>query len=136
MLGKYFFVTVISIVSLIGCQTIPMFQKNSIRTVIKAHRTEFVQCSCKQRQAVANPEGRVTFNWKIDSQGKVSDARVLKSEIGSPSLEACILEELSKLTFEPAPAGGGYEVTYPFQFRNQAIERREDSGETIRCSEQ
>lgn len=62
---------------------------------------------CYQRTLSSNPSagGRVELQFRVDSNGQTTDARLATNELGS-TFENCIMSEVRRLRFEK-PAGGG-----------------------------
>jgi hypothetical protein len=57
--------------------------------------------------------GEVEFLFRVKSDGKVDDVKILRSELGDYELEKCLVKKLSYTRF-PKPKGGATEVTYSF----------------------
>ena len=59
-------------------------------------------------------------NFVIDGAGRVGDALVQQSTMGSEPVESCIVTHVRRWAF-PAPEGGGtVQVTYPYVFKSSA----------------
>ena len=64
--------------------------------------------------------GKVTVQFVIDGTGRVADALVHETSMGSEPVESCIVGHVRRWTF-PAPQGGStVQVTYPYVFRSSS----------------
>ncbi len=63
--------------------------------------------------------GRLVLRLHIDAAGKLTQAFVASSTVGSHSVERCVLEIARSITF-PTPHDGSVELSYPIHFRGQA----------------
>ena len=62
----------------------------------------------------------MTVVFIIDATGKVADALIQQSTMGSEAVEGCIASHVRRWAF-PAPEGGGtVQVTYPYVFKSSA----------------
>lgn len=84
-----------------------------IQRVTRAHLDEIRLCY--ERELVNRPDlaGRVDVRLVISPTGPVQSASVTSSDLGAPSVEACIVGAARRWSF-PAPAGGIVIVDYPF----------------------
>ncbi len=72
---------------------------------------------CYEKALLANPSaaGNVTYGWTVDSSGRASGVRPVKSTINDKGMHLCVAGIISKVPF-PRPTGGPAEVEYPFNF--------------------
>ena len=78
----------------------------------------FIIRYCYERELQNDAElgGRISVNWTIDLEGRVSSASVVENSMGSRDVESCIIREVRRMRFDQ-PDGGMVVVTYPFTFR-------------------
>lgn len=87
-----------------------------IERVIKNHLNQVRYCY--QRELGRNPsmQGKVSVRFTIAGDGTVSSAQIPTSQLGSTSVDQCIIGRFHAMQF-PEPKGGGrVVVTYPFLF--------------------
>jgi hypothetical protein len=70
--------------------------------------------------------GEVEFLFRVKSDGKVDNVKILHSELGDYELEKCLIKKLSYTRF-PKPKGGATEVTYSFTIDLPSGTRAPDS---------
>jgi TonB family protein len=77
---------------------------------------------CYARDLVKRPElaGRTTVQITISRGGRVRDARVLTSTLGSVPVEECVTSIIRSWSFPEPQGGGDVIVSYPFLFRRTA----------------
>jgi hypothetical protein len=77
--------------------------------------------ACYERGLQRKPalSGRVAIRFVIELDGRVGHALVAESTIADPSVEACVREVVSSLTFPTGDDGWRYVVTYPFWFQRR-----------------
>jgi len=64
--------------------------------------------------------GNLWAKWVIDENGRVSTARITKSELNEQKLHNCFISELKMISF-PKPRGGVVEIEYPFNFKSSSL---------------
>ncbi|MFB6264583.1 MAG: AgmX/PglI C-terminal domain-containing protein, partial [Bradymonadaceae bacterium] len=74
---------------------------------------------CYEKELLSNPGlgGKITFEWTIQPDGTVTNARQIHSSMGHAPVSNCILKILRSLTF-PKPKGGSVTIQFPFMFRS------------------
>ena len=74
--------------------------------------------SCYERELNDNPSlsGKITFDWTVQSSGKVSAVREVSSSLGSNEVSKCIMKVIKKMKF-PKPKGGDAQIRFPFIFK-------------------
>ncbi len=90
--------------------------KEVIAKIIEDHMGAIRYCYQRQLQVQPNLRGKITANFVIGLEGRVTSTQVKKSTMGSPPVEGCVLDVIRRLIF-PKPGGGVVEVSYPFNFR-------------------
>lgn len=73
--------------------------------------------SCYEKAQFANPDlrGKITVEWTIELDGRVSGVKQKFSTLQGPEVASCILALFKRLRF-PAPRGGVVVASYPFTF--------------------
>lgn len=89
--------------------------REQIERVVRRHRRGLQYCYERELQNDPSLSGRVSVNWTIDLEGRVSAASVTENTIGNRNVESCVLEEVRRMRFDQ-PDGGQVVVTYPFTF--------------------
>jgi TonB family protein len=94
--------------------------RDVINRIIQRHYNEVKYCY--ERELTKDPGlyGKVTVLFVIDGAGRVGDALVQQSTMGSEPVESCIVSHVRRWAF-PAPEGGStVQVTYPYVFKSSA----------------
>jgi len=89
--------------------------REAVKKVIDQHLDEISYCY--ETALIANPSimGKVIFEWKILTSGKVGMVSIKSSSINSNEIHACIKAAIQTWQF-PAPKGSEVIVSYPFVF--------------------
>ncbi|MDP3231532.1 MAG: adventurous gliding motility protein GltG [Myxococcales bacterium] len=91
--------------------------KELIRKVIHANRSQIRFCYESQLNRYPKLEGKVAVKFIISASGAVASSSVAQSSAGNAELEACVAGRVRTWVF-PKPKGGGVVVvTYPFIFK-------------------
>ncbi|HTF98495.1 MAG TPA: AgmX/PglI C-terminal domain-containing protein [Cellvibrio sp.] len=69
----------------------------------------------RERRKNAGLKGRIVFQLTIEPSGKVSNVKIVSSELNNPALETRILARIKLFMFAPAE-GETVTVTYPVEF--------------------
>ncbi|MCB9729677.1 MAG: serine/threonine protein kinase [Deltaproteobacteria bacterium] len=91
--------------------------KSEVLKVIGAHGRAFNRCYEKELMTSPGLSGKITFQWTITPDGKVSGASQQTSTMSNTAVANCVLGILRGLKF-PKPTGGSVQVVYPFIFRS------------------
>ncbi len=104
-------------ISLSGRGSIP---ESVIEQILSKHISRLQYCY--EKALLSNPAlaGTLKIEWTITETGQTINAKVIRSQLASNELHACILKELKKIRF-PAPKGGSVIVTKPFSFSSSAL---------------
>lgn len=94
--------------------------REQIAEVINRNLGQITYCYEQGLQRKENLSGRVTVNWRIGGNGRVTSARISSSSVRSAQVENCIAGKVRTWGF-PRPKGGvTVAVTYPFMLRRVA----------------
>lgn len=93
--------------------------REQIERVVRRHSRGIQYCY--ERELQNNPElgGRISVNWTIGLDGRVTSASISENSTGNRNVESCVLAEVRRMRFDQ-PDGGNVAVTYPFTFRSSA----------------
>jgi TonB family protein len=99
-----------------------------IRGVIAAHRAEVKACYDAEQARAPTLAGKVTVQFSIGAEGTIVRAVLQATTLGSPPVEACVVETVRKWEFPPPAGGGVVTVSYPFTFAPDAAPAPSKSG--------
>jgi TonB family protein len=89
--------------------------KEIIRRIVRRHVNEVRYCYEQALSAHPSLEGRLVVQFTIAPTGRVLASVLSSSSLGSPAVEACVVNAVKRWEF-PQPLGGGLViVSYPFQ---------------------
>jgi hypothetical protein len=92
--------------------------REQIERVVRRHQRGIRYCYERQLGDDPSLAGRVSVNWTIDLDGRVSSSSITENTMGNRTVESCILREVGRMRFDQ-PDGGMVVVTYPFTFRSE-----------------
>jgi hypothetical protein len=92
--------------------------KEQIYKVVASHAAAIQFCFEKELQRFPHLSGKVTLSWRVELDGRVSNAAVANSSLGNPGTEGCMVRQLKTWVF-PKPQGTVAQVTFPFLFKGQ-----------------
>ena len=88
-----------------------------INRVIQKHMNEIKYCYEKELSKDPGLYGKITVLFMIEGTGRVGEALVQQTTMGSEPVESCIINHVRRWMF-PSPQGGGtVQVTYPYVFK-------------------
>jgi len=90
--------------------------KTVVRKIVRSHRDQIERCYASGLKANPHLGGRLVVRFSIDGKGKVTEAKVVESEMAAPAVEQCIRNEIEKWVFPPFGRGDPVTITYPFTF--------------------
>jgi TonB family protein len=93
----------------LGCH----WDNDTIRRIIRRHRSEIRFCYERQLAKKPDLEGMVSVKFTIGPLGSVTKAKIAKSTVGNEAVEQCIVKAVKRWAF-PQPCDGKVVVTYPF----------------------
>ena len=88
-----------------------------IEKVVEKNRFQIRLCyelALRRDQLVS---GKMEWQWRLDSRGKISDVQLLSSTIKDRRMTRCIRRKISGWSF-PRPRKGSVEIRYPFTFKS------------------
>ena len=91
--------------------------RDTVRRIIQSYRAQVRACYDRALVSSPNLQGRISYSWKILSDGGVVDAKVAKTTVESPNLKACVLEVIQQMQFPKSSRGMSTTVIYPFVFQ-------------------
>lgn len=105
-----------------GHQQEPGRKREDIQTIVMSHRDEARACYDKGLQKHPGIEGDLVMAFKIDPEGKVTEATLdtSKSSITEKDVGDCIADVIKKIKFAPSKGGFETRANYPFNFHPKA----------------
>jgi TonB family protein len=98
---------------------------NAINAAISAATPRMLACYpyAEIRKRAHQPEESLVVRFHLNSTGKVTWAKVRKSEINHPEVEACIVAEVKNLQIPALPEGSEMSFNFPlhWQFTGAAL---------------
>lgn len=91
--------------------------KSDVLAVIGAHQRGFNRCYEQELMASPGLSGKITFQWTILPDGKVSAASQQTGSMTNAAVSTCMLGIIRRMKF-PRPTGGSVQVVYPFILRS------------------
>jgi pSer/pThr/pTyr-binding forkhead associated (FHA) protein len=90
--------------------------REAIRRVILQNINQFKSCYERALNRDPSLSGKIVLKWSIVDKGRVGEAGVGSSTMGSSEVEQCTVRVLRTLRFPEPPAGQVADVQYPFVF--------------------
>jgi hypothetical protein len=90
--------------------------KTLVRKIVRSHRDEIERCYASGLKANPHLGGRLVVRFSINGKGKVTEAKMIESEMAAPAVEQCITNEIEKWEFPKFGRGDPVTITYPFTF--------------------
>jgi TonB family protein len=90
--------------------------REAIRKVIRDNQKQIQACYEKTLNKQPGLYGKVILEWVITTNGRVKDARVQSTTLGSSEVENCVLSRLRTWRFPEPPPDQEAVVTFPFLF--------------------
>ncbi|MFN7729714.1 MAG: TonB family protein [Bdellovibrio sp.] len=91
--------------------------RDQIAAVINRHKGQIIYCYEQGLQREPDLRGRVSVDFTIGSNGRITSAKVAQSSLESKSVESCMVAKMRTWQF-PRPVGSvNVDVLYPFELR-------------------
>jgi hypothetical protein len=91
--------------------------KEAINTVVRGHMAGIKYCYEVELQKKQSLAGTIEIAWAVETDGGVSQARVLKSTMNDVKVEGCIVRQVTQWKF-PSAAQRTLVGRYPFIFKS------------------
>lgn len=89
---------------------------SAIERVVRRHASGLRHCYERELLGDSSLGGRVSANWTIGLDGRVSSVSIIENGLSS-AVGTCMAREIRRMHFDQ-PDGGMVVVTYPFTFRS------------------
>lgn len=89
--------------------------EEEITTVMNNHRTSFFKCYTQLLQQDPTAKGRVSLNFTIENNGKLSVSEVTASELNNEDFKKCLLQVLRRIEFRSFE-GPPISTLFPLKF--------------------
>ncbi|MES2663304.1 MAG: AgmX/PglI C-terminal domain-containing protein [Pseudomonadota bacterium] len=76
--------------------------QDSIRLIFEQNKTAIYSIYHRELRQVPNLKGRVVFDLTIQPDGRVTQAKIISSELNHPSLEQKLTQRVTLMRFQPA----------------------------------
>lgn len=86
-----------------------------ISIVFNKNKTSLYSLYDRERRKNASLKGRIVFQLTISPSGKVTDVKIISSELNNPELEARIISRIKMFMFTPT-SGEPTIINYPVEF--------------------
>jgi len=93
--------------------------KESVRRTLAQHRSAIRTCYERALNLQKSIRGRIVYKWLISPNGPTVWVNLVRSEVNSAKLEACVKEAIQNITWPRAPNKKETVVNYPFQFQSK-----------------
>lgn len=94
--------------------------ESAIAKALEKALPRFQYCYEKSLLSDASLAGNVVLQWTLDTGGRVSDVKVVRSQLNNSSLHSCLTAELARVRF-PAAKGSSVIIRYPFAFSSSSL---------------
>lgn len=90
-----------------------------IQKIINDNRKPIRECYEKAKKDLPTLQGTMTIHFVLDPEGKMKKAELNqdRSDLKSPTVVKCAIEQLKKLSFPPSSRGMETTINYPFNFK-------------------
>jgi len=86
-----------------------------VRQVVMSNQGHLRACYDKMLATEPDLRGMIVVSWRVDVDGHVMASKIVRSSMGSPDVEACVLSEMGHWEF-PSSNAPTYIAEYPFKF--------------------
>ena len=95
--------------------------KAVLKEAMLAQRNEIETCYDDYlRREPKNMNGSIAVKWAIGTEGKVQSPTITESEIEDSLLKDCVLDQVSRMTFDPKKFAENMQFSYRFHFKARA----------------
>ena len=94
--------------------------ESQIEKALAKYLARFQYCYEKSLLTDSSLSGNLVIQWSITTAGKVTDSRVVKSQLNNNDLHNCVLKILAEVPF-PKPKGGDVTVKKTFSFSSSSL---------------
>lgn len=88
---------------------------DDVALVFNKNKTSLYSLYDRERRKNVGLKGRIVFQLTIAPNGKVTDVKIISSELNNPALEARIISRIKMFLFSPS-TGGPITINYPVEF--------------------
>ncbi len=88
---------------------------DDVALVFNKNKTSLYSLYDRERRKNVGLKGRIVFQLTIAPSGKVTDVKIISSELNNPALEARIISRIKMFMFSPS-TGGPITINYPVEF--------------------
>ncbi|HSX49660.1 MAG TPA: AgmX/PglI C-terminal domain-containing protein [Cellvibrio sp.] len=88
---------------------------DDVALVFNKNKTSLYSLYDRERRKNVGLKGRIVFQLTIAPSGKVTDVKIISSELNNPALEARIISRIKMFIFSPSN-GGPITINYPVEF--------------------
>lgn len=86
-----------------------------VSIVFNKNKSSLYSLYDRERRKNAGLKGRIVFQLTIAPNGKVTDVKIISSDLNNPALEARIISRIKMFVFAPS-SGGATTINYPVEF--------------------
>jgi hypothetical protein len=87
----------------------------AVESLVKERQFELQLCFELALRRNRDVSGAMTWQWRLDSRGKISEIKVVESSIKDAKMIECIRKKIARWKF-PRPKRGSVQINYPFRF--------------------
>lgn len=88
---------------------------DDVAFVFNKNKTSLYSLYDRERRKNVGLKGRIVFQLTIAPSGKVTDVKIISSELNNPALETRIISRIKMFIFSPSN-GGPITINYPVEF--------------------
>lgn len=88
---------------------------DDVALVFNKNKASLYSLYDRERRKNVGLKGRIVFQLTISPSGKVTDVKIISSELNNPALEARIISRIKMFMFAPS-SGGPITLNYPVEF--------------------
>ncbi len=95
--------------------------KAMLQEAVLSQRTEMESCYDDYlRREPSATNGSIAVHWFVGEDGSVNSATVTESEMADDLLKNCVIENVSKMVFDPKKFADNTQFSYRFNFKARA----------------